>query len=248
MNIIKANITEIFSSLQGEGPHTGEPMTFVRFSGCSALCQWCDTEASLKHFITYRVETPPRSKSFISYVNPVTVDKLNEHLTFFNDPTISVTGGEPLEQVNFLEAWLPIIKQNRKILLETNGIFYDALEAIAKNIDIISMDIKLPSSTGRKAYWNEHSTFLTKALQSGKETYVKIIVTPETSSKDMQEAIQLISSANKYISVILQPASATDKFHGKISDDQIRSFERLCNLWLPNVSVMHQMHKEAGLL
>lgn len=37
-------ITEIFHSLQGEGPFSGQPAAFVRLSGCvEPLCPWCDT-------------------------------------------------------------------------------------------------------------------------------------------------------------------------------------------------------------
>lgn len=244
---LSAYLSEIFSSLQGEGPHTGEPMTFVRFAGCSLSCRWCDTEKAAVPEGSYGVETPSRSRQFVNYANPVTIEKLNEHLSFFNDPTISVTGGEPLEQTPFLEEWLKTLG-GKKILLETNGVFAKELSQVARLIDITSMDIKLPSSTGRAPLWNEHSEFLSAALSSGKELYVKIVITPDTLDKDIQEAIKIISSANKYIPVVLQPASETGNFSQKINEAQIQSFARLCNLWLPNVSVMPQMHKLENLL
>ncbi|WP_092218920.1 7-carboxy-7-deazaguanine synthase QueE [Desulforhopalus singaporensis] len=35
----------MFSSLQGEGPHTGRPAFFIRLSGClEPFCPWCDTK------------------------------------------------------------------------------------------------------------------------------------------------------------------------------------------------------------
>ena len=37
-------INEIFYSLHGEGYHTGTPAIFVRFSGCSLKCDFCDTQ------------------------------------------------------------------------------------------------------------------------------------------------------------------------------------------------------------
>lgn len=37
-------ISEIFHSLQGEGVSVGEPVTFVRFSGCNLSCPGCDTK------------------------------------------------------------------------------------------------------------------------------------------------------------------------------------------------------------
>ena len=244
---IYANLTEIFSSLQGEGPYTGKPMTFVRFAGCSLMCRWCDTEASSKVPVSYSVETPPRSRVFVDYLNPVPISKLNEHLSFFTDKFIYVTGGEPLEQAVFLASWLPLLREKNKVLLETNGVFQNELESIVKLVDIISMDIKLPSSTSSRPLWDEHSAFLAKALKSGKETYIKVVLTSDTKDNDIQNAIKLISTANKYIPVILQPVSETLKFQNKIESERIDSFARLFRSWLPNVSVMKQMHKEWGV-
>lgn len=39
-------INEIFTSLQGEGFHTGTVATFIRFSGCNLRCPFCDTDFS----------------------------------------------------------------------------------------------------------------------------------------------------------------------------------------------------------
>ena len=248
MKEVIANITEIFSSLQGEGPHTGEPTTFVRFSGCSIGCRWCDTDSAINKSQYYQVETPPRSGKFVKYVNPVTVGKLNEQVSFFTDPTISITGGEPLEQADFLAAWLPTLGDSKKFLLETNGIYHDQLEKIVKFVNTISMDIKLPSSASVQHYWKEHSAFLSMALQSGKETYVKIVLTPDTTDRDINDAIKLITSINRFVPVILQPASESKGFHTKMNDEKVESIARLCKSWLPNVSVMRQAHKELGIL
>src|SRR5678810_601419 len=39
-------ITEIFFSIQGESTHAGEPCVFVRLTGCSLRCVYCDTKYS----------------------------------------------------------------------------------------------------------------------------------------------------------------------------------------------------------
>ena len=38
-----ANLVEIFSSVQGEGPHVGQSTLFVRFGECDLRCRWCDS-------------------------------------------------------------------------------------------------------------------------------------------------------------------------------------------------------------
>ncbi len=36
-------VEEIFYTIQGEGPFTGQPALFIRLSGCPLLCSLCDT-------------------------------------------------------------------------------------------------------------------------------------------------------------------------------------------------------------
>ena len=58
--------------------------------------------------------------------------------------------------------------------METNGTLVKQLAQVIDEIDIISMDMKLPSDIG-KAYWQEHEEFL--KLASKKDVYVKIVIT-----------------------------------------------------------------------
>ena len=243
-----ANIHEIFSSLQGEGPHIETPMTFVRFSLCNLGCKWCDTPEAAKLNEKCRVESPPKTENFIELQNPISATKLNEILMGFGDEYISITGGEPLIQAEFLAEWLPTAKLNKRILLETGGTHFKALEHVIPHVHVISMDLKLPSSTGLKPLWNEHAEFLKVALSHHTDTYVKIVVTHRTSDKDLQDAIRLISNTNKYLPVIIQPASPTLIFDEPISANRLKSLNRLFNAYLPNVKVIPQMHKQLDIL
>lgn len=234
--------------MQGEGPYTGEKMTFVRFGLCTLRCRYCDTPQGLCHKESCQIETPPGSAVFEEIPNPISVSSLCKILESFGDRTISVTGGEPLEQAEFLAEWLQFESQRRRILLETNGIHHETLSTILPFTHIVSMDLKLPSSSGRRAMWDEHAQFLNTALSAGKEIYVKIIVTEDTADGDIQKAISMLTKINKFIPVIIQPAAETLTFHHTITDERLGSLERLCHAYLPNVSVMSQMHKEMGIL
>ncbi|MFH1874174.1 MAG: 7-carboxy-7-deazaguanine synthase QueE [Pseudomonadota bacterium] len=243
-----ANIVEIFSSRQGEGTLVGTQMTFVRFAFCNLGCRWCDTYEASKFHEICRIECPSGSEKFIEKPNPISVVQLNDLLTGYEDEYISVTGGEPLLQTAFLAEWLPTITLKRKILLETCGVYYEQFAEIVPHVQVVSMDIKLPSSTGLRPFWQEHEEFLRIALIHHKDIYVKIVVCPQTKDQDLQEAIRLISRTNRHIPVIIQPASPTLTFHETVSPTQLDSLNRLFSAYLPNVQVIPQMHKEWAIL
>lgn len=242
-----AELVEIFSSLQGEGPYVGTPTTFVRFERCTMRCRFCDTPEGLCHHEVCRIESPPCSGEFREIPNPVTAAKLCKELIHFTDEMLSITGGEPLEQTEFLAEWLPTQTPLRKILLETNGINHVGLLAVLPHIHTISMDIKLPSSTGRRPRWREHTEFLRSALAVGKEIYIKMVVTSKTTDRDIELAIGVVSGVNRHIPIILQPASPTLAFHDTIPPERTQSILRFCHAYLPNVSITPQMHKEWGI-
>ncbi len=238
-----APIVEIFHSIQGEGLHVGKNTTFVRFQTCNMNCCYCDTPKSLCSNIDCKVETSSQSQCFELIPNPITVDKLESILDRFDNTMLSITGGEPLLQTTFIHQWLSNYHHNRHILLETNGINFKELGQVLPYTSTISMDIKLPSSTGCRPHWEDHDRFLKKAAASGKELYVKLVITNNTTDIDIEHAIQLITKINRHIPTILQPASHTLKFFDTVSDTRLKSIERICCAYLPHTQIIPQMHK-----
>ena len=216
----KARITEIFTSIQGEGLYVGEEHIFVRFYGCDLSCKFCDESR----------------KTFFSEYTP---DEIIQRLAKEKGETISFTGGEPLMQADFLKELLPALKEkNLKIYLETNGILKDRLLEVLDYIDIISMDLKLPSSTRLKAYWQEHSMFLREAVK--KQVFVKSIVTRDTHLSDIEAAVSIVKDIDKSIPFIIQPAS----LHGIIERiDSLPVFFDKAKEGLSNVRIIPQVHK-----
>ncbi|MFH1829326.1 MAG: 7-carboxy-7-deazaguanine synthase QueE [Pseudomonadota bacterium] len=248
MNKHTAHIIEIFSSLQGEGIYAGEQMTFVRFGRCNMRCVYCDTLEGICHQDNMRVETQPASGNFKNVENPVSATALTNLVQGFDNEFISITGGEPLEQVDFLEEWLPSIVPQHRILLETNGILHKELSRVLSFVHVISMDIKLPSSTRCKPKWTDHTSFLKKAVAAGREIYVKFVVTANTTDADIQKSIGIITKINKFIPIVIQPATPTLTFHHPISEERLKAVERLCSAYLDDVRVIPQMHKQWGVL
>lgn len=223
----KAKVSQVFFSLQGEGPYLGTPHVFVRFFGCNIKCRYCDTNSNF--FKEYGVGSLGKR-----------VDKL---IKKHNASYISLTGGEPLLRTDFICEFLKKIKTNRKfIYLETNGILYCNFLKIKNYIDIIAMDIKLPSATKIKPFWNEHSKFL--RLCSDKEVFVKTIITLSTSLADIKKTVQLICRIDKNTPLVLQPN------HGEISSKLVEktvNFQNFALKKLADVRIIPQMHKILGI-
>ena len=242
----QANLIEIFSSYQGEGPYVGRPMTFLRFQDCALSCSYCDTPASFEKHPQFRVETPPRSQSFELHANPVDGAALTRLLESFSDPFLSLTGGEPLQHADFLKIWLPQLPRRFKVLLETNGVLPAALAKVLPWIDIVSMDLKLPSVTGMRAYWKEHGEFL--KLARGKEVYVKLVVSQPTDLSEWREAVALVEAEAPEVPFILQPVTPFGPVREEIRSDHLQELFELSKGRLKDVRVIPQIHPRLGIL
>jgi len=109
-------------------------------------------------------------------------------------------------------------------------------------LDIISMDIKLPSSTGRRAYWKAHADFLEEAAR--KEVFVKSVITNKTLLADVKKAVSIIEKVSKDIFFILQPATINNRIQ------KIKSTARFlsaANSSLNNVRLIPQVHRILGV-
>lgn len=244
-----AYLSEIFSSFQGEGPYTGEPTTFVRFQGCALSCRWCDTPGALTHKASkWKLENPPRTGKFDIFENTCNIEQLNKALEIYDNSMIALTGGEPLEQAEFISEWLSNSKHNSMILLETAGVFPAKLKKVVEHIDIISMDFKLPSSTGMREYWEQHEEFLRISAESYKGLYIKIVVDCDTTDQDIEKAAQIISKVDPTIPTILQRASATPDFVRIPMQKKLTHQVAIGKKYLSSCSTGRQMHKVWGVL
>lgn len=215
----KVLIKEIFESIQGEGPYVGVNQLFIRFTNCNLHCAYCDTD-------------------FKSNIKEYTIDNLlNETNKYKNINSISLTGGEPLLESEFLKDFLP--KLNKKIYLETNGTLYKNLAEIIQYTDIISMDIKLPSTTNMNEMFDIHEKFIKIAVENKKEIFLKVVFDEKITNEEIINTTQLAKKYN--IEIILQPKMDGDFL--RISTDFInKTFYRFIEEY-KNVRLIPQVHK-----
>ena len=121
----KLRVTEIFRSIQGESTHAGFPCAFIRLTGCSLRCVWCDTAYAFHGGADMEL------------------DEAVTRVLELGTRLVEVTGGEPLEQ----EAVYPLIERlldaGRTVLLETGGhVLLDRVDPRVVKI----VDVKAPGS------------------------------------------------------------------------------------------------------
>ena len=237
--MIDANLIEIFSSVQGEGKYVGYRQVFVRLTGCNLRCAYCDTKIRKQKYCNF--ETSAGSMKFYRIQNPITADKVAAAAqAMINEvPThsISFTGGEPMLHCDFIRAVAERV--NAKIFLETNGTLFNELERIIKNIDIISMDIKLPSVVGTDLLEN-HRRFL--EIAKTKDVYTKIVISAETTTEEFLKAVQMIAAISKDILLILQPVTPFNEVSAA-APSELLNFQALALKYLNNVRVIPQTHR-----
>ncbi len=107
------SISEVFTSLQGEGFWTGRPAVFVRFAGCNLDCKWCDTD----HQARLHLAQP----ALLEYIETESIAHCQEDHGFDCQqawPMVVLTGGEPTLQLDEDEIACP---PGFFCAIETNG-------------------------------------------------------------------------------------------------------------------------------
>jgi organic radical activating enzyme len=250
MKTDSANLAEVFSSIQGEGIHIGRRQIFVRFIGCNLDCGYCDTH-QFDRETHCRLESTPGRGSFLTVPNPVSLSQVSELIGQWHrgwpgvHHSISLTGGEPLLQVEVLQGWLVQLRGVLPIHLETNGVLHSALSTVVGEIDFISMDIKLPSSTGEETQWEHHRDFL--AVAAATELSVKTVVNSTTQHWEIIRAAELTAAVSPSIPFIIQPETGDD-LTIKISPAELVELQELAAGILRDVRVIPQSHRFIGLL
>lgn len=219
-------INEIFSSIQGEGVYFGQKQVFLRFSGCNLSCGYCDTEF----------------ESFQEYDTDSVLRKIQSYGPDFS--CVSFTGGEPLLQKDFLKESLTLVKEKGyQTYLETNGTIPAALNEVIGLVDIVAMDIKLPSSSGvSDDYWRRHYDFLN--IAQAKDVFVKVVVGVNTSCGDFITMLDLLQSLDYSGALVIQPNSR-DGLEELV--DNVALFKKLCAEYLIPSCVIPQLHKLIGV-
>jgi 7-carboxy-7-deazaguanine synthase len=127
-------ITEIFFSIQGESTYAGRPCVFVRLTGCSLRCGYCDTKYSY------------------AGGREMTLDEVLSAVAAYPAKLVEITGGEPLEQDEVYPLMNSLLARDYSVMLETGG--HVSIAQVPKAV-VKVIDIKCPDShENHTVYWD----------------------------------------------------------------------------------------------
>jgi 7-carboxy-7-deazaguanine synthase len=240
-------VAEVFRSIQGEGPHVGSLQIFVRFSGCSLRCVYCDTtharerapHCALKGMAPARtIPNPVDAGELAAYVRSLAEVSPGIH-------SLSVTGGEPLEQGDFLKVFCTEIREcGLPVYLETNGLFEEAARSVSPLVDIVSLDIKLPSLCGGRDLFAIYRRIL--PIFRERELFCKVVVAGGYDPAEFDEAVALVAAFDRRIPFIIQPATPTAS-SGGVGGESLLACCFKAAAYLDDVRVIPQCHRLLGL-
>lgn len=255
--MVKTDVIEVFSSLQGEGIYTGRRQIFIRFAGCNLTCYYCDTADSRNIPEHALIEQHTGRRDFKKFENPVSVKEIAEAIMLLDTPrlhdSISLTGGEPLLHTKFIQE-LSVYCGDRRLYLETNGSLPRAMAEVAPYVHIVAMDIKIESASGAKADLETARQFLLAA--KGTNVFVKVIVTATSQPAEIDAAAGVIESIDRNIPLVIQPVSAIP--NGTMSDGTMTVgtippdaktlliLQEAALARLPDVRIIPQIHRLMG--
>ena len=235
---ITTKLSEIFTSIEGEGILFGTKTMFVRLAGCPFKCHWCDTPYALP------------MDSGIEY----SIEEVKEIISKSLQPNtykINFTGGEPLVQHDAVIELAKFVRQKGlRAYLESSC--YDAARfaKVLPYIDICKVELKLRDSkiVNEKQYSNllkNEQECLRRAINNGKTTYIKVVVTNSSNLeefKDIVVEVFKIAEPSELAGFIIQPSYRIDE----PTLDVLFGFYDAVYPMYDQVRVVPQLHKIIG--
>lgn len=208
----RLRVSEVFESVQGEGPSTGKPCLFIRLAHCNLTCTWCDTKYTWD-FANY---------DYAHEVSLVPVQELARRVQSAASGHVVLTGGEPLLQQRSLVPLLAALDPGIGIEVETNGTVLP-LPALAARVDQWNVSPKLAHAGDRRSLRIRPDALA--ALRDTARAWLKLVV---FTAADLQEIAELVAAVRwPGERVLLMPQAATrDELRARLPEVQAWATER----------------------
>lgn len=239
LNDNQLKVSEIFSSIEGEGIRAGYIATFIRLIGCNLRCSYCDS--------MYAVE--PKGTDY----RILTIEEIVNTCKAIGNYRVTLTGGEPLlNQEKSMKLIDKLLENEFSINIETNGAIdlQDYYKRYIHDDVLFTIDYKGKSSGQNKfniitnyfpvmnPYFKHMDFYKERELEILNNTIViKFVVGNLEDLQEMKEFIHKYRTdkSNDLAGIFVSPV------FGKIDPETIVNF--LKKEKLQEVRIQLQLHK-----
>ena len=182
----KLFVSELFTSVQGEGRLMGVPSVFIRLSGCNLRCSWCDTP--------YASWTPEGTHQ--------TVDEVAQQILDTGITHVVLTGGEPMLHKGAVPLTHQLAEAGCHITVETAGTILAPLQMHLASISpkLADSDPSEPAGWARRHQDRRHRPDVVATLIEATDYQLKFVVGPDTD----------IRTIDRYVSEVREHLKGTE--------------------------------------
>jgi len=224
-------ISEIFVSIQGEGPQAGKPAVFLRTAMCNLTCSWCDTK------YTWDWDNFEYEKE----VKEMSIDEIKNKVTESWIKHIVITGGEPLLQQDELSELLALLTSLKYFVEVETNCTIKPTEIMLKHVNQWNVSPKTKNSGNKLEQFEiaECYNFFAKLENS----FFKFVV---ESEDDLEEIENFITKYNLPRNRVLLMPQASTKEELLSSKDLIQNISKSHNLGFTNRLQIEQWGNQRG--
>ena len=190
-------LSEVFSSLQGEGPSAGAPALFVRLALCNLRCTWCDTRYTWD-FERYDYDREVKS---------VPLAELSQQIRASGEGRVIFTGGEPLLQQRALAKLIETLPGSLTLEVETNGTL-EPDPALAARVDQWNVSPKLAHAGDPESRRIRSDALL--SLRRTERAFLKFVLRSEGDLAEVDALIHALDWPRERVLLMPEATSAEE--------------------------------------
>lgn len=184
-------------SIESFGTVDGPGIRFIAFlQGCPMRCQYCHNPDTWD----------PQRKCQYELTPEELLVEVKRYKNFIKSGGVTCTGGEPLMQAPFVEAFFRLCREaGFHTALDTSGVvFTDAAKRAVQEADLVMLDVKTtdddlhPVLTG--VLRKNNAAFMDYLQEIGKTTWVRHVIVPGVNDDDAH--LQQVADYVKQFSVV----------------------------------------------